>query len=309
MSQREEEPVGADDGDLTTFKDYLSEPRFRIRLDDQVNATVRAALAETSAEKLRLHTPRGNGDDFAARLAAYEAAVGSLPAKAALLGKWATPEQLPTLQSMLARMSDGYAAVQGGQTLWNDLRFYPLSLVLYSVGIASLAADNYRAFAVAHSKIIDARTRRLGSRGVNIVVPVVEAMWEVAATNAWQHVEEYKQKRVPESEHLFKILRPVLDDLLFLGASYERLFDRYEILRALIYADVTDSGRGPVGRFGWKYCDDGDDNPYTAMRTEAAQEKDEWGPVRAGLFRASYARFEETASKYEREFLRKLGWY
>ena len=129
-------------------------------------------------------------------------------------------------------------------------------------GIASLAAENCRAFAAAHSKSIDARTRRFGSRSVNIVVPVVNAMREVADTSAWRHVEEYKQKRVPESEHLFRILRPVLDDLLFLGTSYERMFDRYEILRTLIYADVSDSGRGPVGRFGWKYCGGGKDNPY-----------------------------------------------
>ena len=309
MSQREEGPGDADDGDLATFKDCLSEPRFRIRLDDLVNAAVRAALAETSAEKFPLSTPRASGEDFAARLAAYEAVVRPLQVKAALLGKWATPEQLPTLTNMLARASDGCSDAQGGQSLWMDLQLYPLSLLLYSAGIASLAAENYRAFVAAHSKKVNTHTRRFASRGVNIVVPVVDAMREVASTTAWRHVEEYREKRVPGSERLFKILRPVLDDLLFLGASYERLFDRYEILRALIYADVTDSGWGPVGRFGWKYCGGGQDNPYTDLRAEAAQERDDWGPVRAGLFRASHTRFEETASKFESELLRKLNWY
>ncbi|RUL83547.1 hypothetical protein [Tautonia sociabilis] len=307
MSQREEGPVDAD-GDLNAFKDYLSEPRFRIRLDDQVNAAVRAALAETSAEKFPLDPSRVSGEDFADRLAAYETAVRPLQAKAALLGRWATPEQLPTLTNMLARMSDGCADTQSGQSMWVDLRLYPLSLLLYCVGIASLAADNYRAFAVAHSKMIDARTRRSGSRGINIVVPVVDAMQDVASTSAWRHVEAYKQKRVPESEHLFKVLRPVLDELLFLGSSYERLFDRYEILRALIYAEVTDTGRGPVGRFGWKYYG-GEDNPFADLRAEAAREKDDWGPVRAGLFRGAYERFEQTAAKFEKDFLSRLGWH
>src|SRR5262245_27047949 len=308
MSQREDGAVGQGNGDLATFKDYLSEPRFRIRLDDQMNAAVRAVLTEVSGEKFPLSTPNPTGEDFAARLVAYEEAVGPLYAKAALLGKWATPEQLPTLTNMLARMSDGYADAQGGQSLWMDLRPYPLSLLLYSVGIASLAAENYRAFAAAHSKRIDARTRRSGGRGVNIVVLVVDAMREVASTSIWGHVEEYKKMRAPESEHLFKVLRPVLDDLLFLGASYEHLFDRYEILRALIYADVTDAGRGPVGRFAWKYYG-GQDNPYADLRAEAAQQKDDWGPVRAGLFHRSYARFEEPASKFENALLSKLGWY
>jgi len=114
---------------------------------------------------------------------------------------------------------------------------------------------------------------------------------------------------VPESEHLFKILRPVLDDLLFLGAGYERLFDRYEILRSLIYADMTDGGWGPVGRFGWKYVGRGrQDNPYSELLAEAEQQRDEWGPIQAGLFHRSYARFEQTAVKLEKEVLSKLNW-
>jgi hypothetical protein len=306
MSRRKGEIVGAD-GNLGAFKDYLSEPRFRIRLDDQVNAAVRAALAEMSGEKFPLNTPHVNGEDFAARLAAYEVAVLPLQAKAALLGKWATPEQLPTLTHMLVRMSDGCADAQHGQSLWMDLRIYPLSLLLYSVGVASLAAENYRAFAAAHLKRIDARPRRSRGRGANIVVATVDAMQNVTSTNAWRHVEEYKDKRVPESEHMFKVLRPVLDDLLFLGTSYERLFDRYEVLRALIYADATDAGRGPVGRFGWKYCG-GQENPYADVRAEAAQEKDAWGAVRSGLFQGSYERFEQTAAKYEKEVLGRLNW-
>lgn len=281
MSQPEVAPV-ASDGGLRTFKDYLSEPRYRIRLDDQVSAAVRATLAETSGEKFS-SSAQGNGEEFAARLAAYEAAVRPLQAMAALLGKWATPEQAPTLTSMLARMSDGCVDTQGGQTFWENLRFYPFSLLLCSAGIASLAAENHGAFVAAHMKRIDARPRRSERRGSSVVVPVVEALQEATSTSIWRHVEEYKKHRVPDSEHLFKVLRPVLDELFFLGASYERLFDRYETLRALVYADVADHGQGPAGRFTWEYSG-GQDNPFADLRAEAAQEKDAWGPIRAGLF-------------------------
>jgi hypothetical protein len=306
MSQPEEAPADSGGG-LSAFKDYLSEPRYRIRLDDQVSAAVRATLAETSAEKFPSGT-QVTGEEFAARLAAYEAAAGSLQPMAALLGKWATPEQLPTLTCMLARTADGCADTQSGQTFWENLRIYPLSLLLYSAGIASLAAENYAAFAAAHLKKIDARARRSERRGASVVVAVVEGVQDVTSTGIWRHVEEYKKHRVPDSEHLFKVLRPVLDDLLFLGSSYERLFDRYETLRALVYADVADRGRGPAGRFAWKYYG-GQDNPFADLRAEADQEKDAWGPVRAGLFQGSYERFRQTAEKYDREFLSHLGWH
>jgi hypothetical protein len=307
MSQREPGPDGPDD-DLATFKEYLSDPRFRIRLDDQVNAAVGSALVETSVEKLPFEIARANGGEFTARLAAYEAAIKPLQTKAVLLGKWASSEQLQTLTSMLARMADAVAGAEIGHSLWMDLGRYPLSLLLYAVGIASLAAEKYRAFAAAHSKRIDARTLRSENRCVNIVVPVVDAMQAVARTGAWRQIEEYQRMHVPESEHLFRILRPALDKLLFLGSRYERLFDRYEVLRALIYADVTDSGRGPAGRFGWKYSG-GRENPFTELRGEAAQEKDAWGPLWVGLFGGSHERFEQTAAKYEKELLSRLEWH
>jgi hypothetical protein len=242
-------------------------------------------------------------------LAAYEDAVRTLQAKATLLGKWATAEQLLTLTSMVARISEYGTGSHSGSSLWLALRQYPLSLLLYSAGIASLAAENYRVFAAAHLKRIGAHSRRVGNTAVVVVVAVVDAMTEAANTNVWRHIEEYKQKRVPESEYLFKTLRPVIDELLFLGASYEHLFDRYEILRSLIYADATDGSWGPVGRFGWKYCRDDKDNPFAALCAEAAQQKNSWGPLQAGLFCGSHARFNDVASRFEQELLKRLQWY
>jgi hypothetical protein len=307
MSQPNEAVANKNDEELGKFKDYLSEPRFRIKLDDEVNATVRTAVTQLSGEKFPLSTPQITGDVFATRLAAYEQVVKPLQVKTVLLGKWATPEQLPTLTNMLARISEG-GNTHSGQPLWIELRLYPLSLLLYSAGIASLAAGNYRAFAAAQTTTVYVRTQRMGISAV-AVVPVADAMLEVANTNVWKGIEEFKRMHVPWSEYLFKTLRPTMEELLFLGAGYERLFDQYEVLKALIYADATDGGWGPVGRFGWKYCrGDREDNPFAELRSEAAKHKDGWGLFQAGLFRSSHARFEQTAAKYEKELLCKLRW-
>jgi hypothetical protein len=310
MSQREEGgTVARGNGDLATFKDYLSETRFRIRLDDEVSASVRAVLAEMSGERFPLNTPNPTGEDFAARLAAYEEVVKPLQAKATLLGKWATHEQMPTLGNMLARLCDGCADTLGNSGLWLSMRWYPVSLLMYSASIAALSAENYRAFVAIHTKTITARTRRVGRTSINMMVPVIEGMLGVAECNAWRCVAKYRNLRTPESEHLFGVLGPVLDELLLLGGSYEHLFDRYEILRTLLYLDMADRDWAPVGRFGLKYCRGGEDNPYSAMLAEAKQQQDAWWPIQAGLFRGSAARFEEIASKFEQSTLRGLGWY
>jgi hypothetical protein len=305
-----EEVTAAGDDQLAQFKDNLAEPRFRIRLDDLVNATVRATLQQTVGERFPFRTGRIVGEDIVGRLKSYEEVARPLQAQAVLLGKWATPEQVATLTNILARVCDNCATTPDGDSFWLGLRWYPVSLLMYSAGIAALSAENYAAFAAVHTKRVAARPRRGGPSSANLVVPVVDAMREVAETNAWKCIEEYKQKRTPESEHLIKVLQPVLEDLLFLGSGYERLFDEYEILRSLIYADITDGGWGPVGRFGWKYCGRGrDDNPYSELCAEAAQQRDRWGPIQAGLFRGSYTRFEQVAAKFETELLRKLNWY
>ena len=306
MSQ-EEEGIIVSSGELDTFKDYLSAPRFRIKLDDDVNTTVRVALSEISGEKFPLSTPNTTGEDIAARLTAYEEAVKPLLAKAALLGKWATREQLPTLCNLIARLCDACADTSGDNSLWLSMRWYPVSLLMYSASIAALYADNYRAFAAIHTKKITTRVRRLGMKSVNMLVPVIDGMLGVAECNAWRCVQKYRNFRTPESEHIFTVLGPMLDDLLFLGGSFERLFDRYEIFRTLLYLDLTDRDWAPIGRFGLKFCRGGEDNPYSEMRAEAQQ--DAWWPFEAGLFRGSSARYEEIASKFEEAALTKLGWY
>jgi hypothetical protein len=241
----------------------------------------------------------------------YEQAIRPLQVMAVLLGTWASPEQRPTLSRILSRLSDNCIAAPGGNVLWGGLRWYPISLLMYSAGIAALSVENYPSFAAVHTKRISAPTRGGGNATVDILLPVVDAMFDVSNTGVWKCHEEYKQKRTPESEHLFKVLHPVLEDSLFLGAEYAPLFDRYEILRSLHYADITDGAWGPVGRFAWKhYGRMGRENsPYTALRNEAVQFRDKWGPIQAGLFRGSYARFEQTATRFETELLDKLNWH
>lgn len=97
------------------FKEYLAEPRFRIRLDDLVNTNVRVALRLTAEDQFPPNGRIETGQDIAARLRAYEQAVCPLQANAVLLGKWATGEQRPTLANMMARMADNCVKSQSGR--------------------------------------------------------------------------------------------------------------------------------------------------------------------------------------------------
>ena len=293
---------------IELFKDYLAEPRFRIKLDDLVSTNVRAVLQQTGDDRFPPNGRVDTGEDVAARLRAYEEAVRALQANAVLLGKWATADQRPTLANIMARMADNCAKAQSGTTVWLNMRWYPLSLLAYSAGIGALAAENYQAFAAVLTARVESQTRRRGEAPVPVILPIVDAMNDMS--QAWKAVPGQDRNRVPESEYMYKTLQPVLDQLLFLGGSYEQLFDRYEILRSLLYADLTNGGWGPVGRYAWKHYGRGSEgSPYVALRAEAEQMKDKWGPIKAGLFGGNYSRFEQVAKKFEGELLGKLNWY
>ena len=117
----------------------------------------------------------------------------------------------------------------------------------------------------------------------------------------------------PRSEYLLKLLQPELDDDLFLGKEYERVFDRFEVLLALAcavrYQQKDRNAWGPVGRFGWKLqrsvtgC-----NPLAEVIADAERLKTEWPPFKAGIFGPSFEEFTKAAKDYAAR-IGQLGWF
>ena len=208
----------------------------------------------------------------------------------------------------MARISDNLEP-KSGLVVYLKLRWYPLFLLLYSAGIASIANDDYNAL----SNILTAKVRSPDSTYeiIPISIPIGDAAAE--SHDAFKRLPGHEKQYVPRSEYLFKLLQPGLDDLLFLGSDYERCFDRFEVFLALVYADLVYQPEvriwAPVGRFGWKYQSRGiSGNTYADILKEAEDLKDRWMPLRAGFFSGSYDRFLEVATKYQ-ELLNNLNWF
>ena len=121
-------------------------------------------------------------------------------------------------------------------------------------------------------------------------------------------VPGHERHYVARSEHWRTRQQPLLEDLLFLGRTYDRHFDGFEILLALIYADLTDGAWGPPGRFAWKHSGQIHRSPYVEMMQDAERMGDDWPPLKAGLFGGSAKRFREVAETYKQS-LDRLGWW
>lgn len=247
-------------------------------------------------------------EKFSKQLKLYEDVVKEIQSIISCIAYWGDKEYYQLLNKILARISDNLEP-QSGLTVSLALRWYPLFLLLYSAGIASIASGDY----LALSSILTAKVRSpVNLHGtVPISIPIGRAAGDLR--DAFKTLPGHERYHVPRSEYLYKLLQPDLDDLLFLGNDYERYFDRLEIFLALVYADFKYESKdrvwGPLGRFAWKYRNrDREGNTFLEILEEAERQKDDWPPLKANLFSGSYERFIEITKKFQ-ELLNSLNWF
>ena len=285
-----------------TLKHLLATPSQQIRLDDFASAHVRAALDATSLERFPVQGVSFTNETFASRVTAYEAAIADLATMAVLMGRWRTDDQLPILEKTFGRFAEGDKG-SSGTDLWLRLGWHPNLYLMYLAGVAALSANNYKTLASILTTPVHAKPH--DSNGLQpLTVAVIKELTDIA--DVFKRLPGHDRHYVPRSEHLRARQQPLLEDLLFLGRTYDRHFDRFEIFLVLTYADATELNWGPPGRFAWKRRSTSM-SPYVELMEEAKRMGDNWPPVRTGLFKGSTKRFLDTAEGYK-QLLDRGGW-
>jgi len=310
-------PAGPADADLKpgllptaakieAAKEYLSEDRFKLKLWDLAVSEISIILKRTERMGLQeVPTPA----NFAERLHTYEALTNDLLHIQALIGYWGESAHRSLLGLGAKRICD-QIPMAGGITEWVYSRWYPASLLLYSGGIAAVAArryENLRALMLTPVK------NPFGGSDVEptLVGAVVQAMLELDRTRAFDGLPGLERHYTPRSDYLHNLFGPILEEALFLGSEFEEVFDRFEALYALEYSHRYDRGSGefrywgPPGRFAWKI--NRANSPLDNLIKEASLEGAAWGPIRAGLFAGSLERFNEVANGFG-QLIRRSSW-
>jgi uncharacterized caspase-like protein len=298
-------PEAAPAPEMVRLKELLSDPAYKIRLNDHVQAQVRSFLHDLSPDRMPGDAVV-TADELGRRLRSYEEATATLRDTIALLAEWGEEWHMPTLRSVLTRVAEREKTT-GGYVLWVGLEWYPQVLLQYTAGIAAIAAGNYRALkTVLTTPVVQANRR---GATVPAIVPAVQGMLEVDRTNGFKLLPGQERKYVPRSEYLLAALQPHLEDMLFLGNRYEQYFDTFEVFWTLVYADIErDGGWGPFGRFSWKYIEYPQDSPLSLLIEEAKHGGAAWPPLQQGFFRGSLERFLEISQQYV-SLLSKVGWF
>jgi hypothetical protein len=190
-------------------KELLADPRHRIELDSFVNEHVRRALKALSVEYFPV-TGGAGPDDFVKRIAAYEAAIRDVQTIAILLARWGDAEGMLQLAKILARIADANNAA-GGTVLWLRLAWYPLIVLIYGAGITGLAARRFDALQVALATPVPSGPIDGDSGAKPLVIRSFDAITDIDNNFKW--LPGHERDRHPRSEHLFRLLGPVLEDV------------------------------------------------------------------------------------------------
>jgi uncharacterized caspase-like protein len=272
-----------DDPFQRLVKQYLSDPKHRIDLDDLVTSELKIFLHETREQNLSVNAPYPSAETIVQRLQDYENASARLLILLVLIARWGDGSCRPLLARALARMTDNNE-LRGGTVLWLNLRWYPLYRMIYAITVASIAAGQFE-------NLYSAFTASVGDHAGQNAKQVLSATYDrlYESIDAFKLLSGHDRAFVPLSEYLFKNLQAPIEDLLFLGRSYEQVFDRTEILLALSYADLDGSSWYPSGRFSWKHKRRNRDgnSPLTTFFAEATAMQSQWPPLRAGFFGGS----------------------
>lgn len=294
MDEPEEEGVTEK---VKRAKTLLSNDSSSIELHDLLASEVRRFLSITSEDSFPT-SGQFTKEELLDRISRYEAASSDLSLLLACIAHWGKAIHTSTLQKCIARSSDRLES-RGGLTIWLELRWYPLILELYTAGIAAIDAQRYDNLATLFYTQLP--SSEYGEKTDTFVETVSNGLLEINRTNAFKQIPGHERHYTPLSEYLFKILQPRLDDTFFLGKNYETAFDEFEVFFALVVADIRQAKDGavwgPVGRFGWKHRNR-HNGPFERIVNDARIKKEQWPPIRAGMFGGDFERFDKVATEY-----------
>ncbi len=271
---------------METAKRYLAEARHFIRLEDLVNNETTRLVAAVSGPTFDVGSPRPDAETIRARAERYEALTSNLASIFMVGCYWGDGQHYRLWRQSIQRIAR--YELRGGTSYddWSQMRFLPASFLLYSAGMAAIAAEKYDTLQMFFS---ESKSFTKGQ-----TEPLIEnASIRVSFINrAANELFAPKNKRkTPGSDWLFERLKSSVGQFVGEEVRYAELFNRFELLLSMSYCDLIDKEWVPSGRYGWQQL--GPEHPVSLFLQEIGAEGDDWPPLRAGMFGGSAERAKE----------------
>lgn len=295
---------------LAAVKRYLVEPRDRIRLQELMWTETRKVQQKLAGNEFNFHGSLCSNDQLAPRMPAYEAAIDSLLAML-IAGVYHGRKQHRSLWIQCLERVARHSENPANFTNWARFGMYPVFLLFYGCGIATVAAGRYSTLV---SLLTRGRSMREGTER-NLWYSAAESDCFSLYEGARASVEP--NPRVPAfkiSHHIQDFLRPYFSDYITSNTEYANTFNRFEYLAAIVFADYYEKERPtqgsiwvPVGRYTERYR-----TLFSQVQSEIEQKGTQWPLLKAGLFDGSLDRLLDLKKKLDEwasEVARNYGFW
>jgi SIR2-like domain len=286
---------------VSALKRYLSEPKYRISLNDLIHREVDAVLSATSGAAFDVNAPNITGETALARVKGYEAAAHTLVQMAYYAGYWSDENQAKPWMRELLRLANIREA--GGVVFWLDLQRYPAALLANSFGIGAVHSGNLNALRI----LLDGRIRRRGDD--EQPVGNVASLWSLGG-QALQLLPGHERQYTPAQNRAKQFLFGQLGKAFDGEGDFDLHFDQFEVLLALSNGtqELGESGRYwvPPGAWGWRR--DNRQQVLAKIRNSLSEMGAASPFVTTGLVGEDVAQAEQNLIKFE-EFACHLRWW
>ncbi|MBZ0181512.1 MAG: SIR2 family protein [Melioribacteraceae bacterium] len=290
---------------IATSKKYLSDSKFNISLHDLVLSETKKVISDLSDSSLSVHDSFSE-EEFRRRIAIYESKIEILLNILITIAYWGKAEHISFINKSIESVANS-ESIEGGLVVYINLKKYPSLLLMYGASIAALVTNKY---AYLKSILVDTiiRNEHPYLPLVSKVVTYSVMEKEVAAKLPGRNERNY----TPFSDYLSLLFQKYFDDYIFDKNNFYNLFDKFEYILALIYADVTDRGSwgfwAPVGSFGWRnHIYSPNNTASKVFERELDKYKEEHPILKVGLFNNSFDKLIETKKELD-DYVSRLHW-
>lgn len=301
----------ANDNYITIVKRYLSSPEYNIAFSDLIVKMADEAFKKIM-EKANYNIPL-RSDVLTSYTAWHHEAVTDLMDAAILTAQWGNSKQLEMFGQVIVKLS-GKPLINGQieQVDSGLLHGIGAQLLFNAVGMACV---KYERFAELE-KILSLTIPSPHFKSINYRQPLIQVLGDQYWDNDVFNQLLGRNYYYPWTMWLVFYVNPHFNPYFVAESEVEATYYIWEQLKSLVFGyknEWTFLGKYFTTGYFLRYRANmvrsiGSDEPYTAFYGGADKLKDEWPPIKQGMFGGSYEQYQELVKQAEEYYRNVIRW-
>ena len=301
----------ANDKYITLVKRYLSSPEYNIAFSDLITKMAGEAFKKIM-EKANYNIPL-NTEVLNFYSEWHHDVVSDLMDAVILTAQWGTAKQLEMFGQVLAKLSN--KPIVNGQVEREGSRFLHGLGAQFLFNVVGMACVKYERFAELE-KILSLSVPAPHFRDLNYRQPVIKLLGEQYWNNEGLNQVLGQNYYYPWTMWLKEIVSPHFEPFFMVESEIEDTYYIWEQLKSLAFGYKCSHPSGNTYfttgyflhyRVGLMRNPAGDDL-YTRFYADADKLKEEWPPIKQGMFGGDYAQYQELVKQAEEYYKRVIRW-